>query len=425
MSQSNLLTHLHSAALACAIVAGTGLPGASWTASVALAQDDPVDVARTERYVARLSRLQEARMRMRDQATSLAALNPNLQQDLHGALQTSLIAAGALETTPPVTVAPTVMQSWGIYRGQDGLAFLQPELMLWYTLQDNTLIRYSLLQSLANSQRNAAQTYVTLEANLAALEQIAHSSDENFLQFRQLSDVLGRRSPLELEAAEQFAADWLKADPLHAGAALVRAHALRAMERYDECTELLDTLDNNFPAMQAIHSAVAAQIAFLGGDIAGAKRALDKGLSLARSSGAGEPYLISGWLAMAERDWKQAKNYATRLRALSPNDLETAILEALATAYDRPSRSRDALQILRRARLNSSPDDWHYHEALAIVHSLAGDRQLARREIANAVTVAPSHLRAELEREQQDILAGKTPAIDWQVRLTQQWLPAK
>lgn len=418
MFQHPFLPRLGPAVFACVVVA-------AWLSVRAQAQDDPVDIARTERYAARLAALQEARLKMRDQAASLAALNPNLQQDLQGALRTSLVAAGALQATPPVAVAPTLVQGWSTYRGQAGETYYRPELMLWYTLQDNTLIRNSLLQSLAGSQRNASQTYATLQANRASLEQIASNSDDNFLEFRRLSDFLGRRSLLELEAAEQLTADWLKEDPLHAGAALVRANALRAMERYDESTRLLATLEKNFPAMQAIAAAVAAQIAFVGGDSDGVKRELERATALARTSGAGEPYLVAGWLAMAEQNWRQARTYASRLRALSPDELETAILEGLAVASERPGRSRDALQILRRARLNSSPDDWQYHEALAIVHAMARDQQSARREISAAIAAAPSHVRPELEREQQDILAGKPPTIDWHARLLRQWLPAK
>ena len=237
--------------------------------------------------------------------------------------------------------------------------------------------------------------------------------------------MLGRRSPQELADADLLTADWLTADPLHAGAALVRAHALRSMGRFDECQRLLDQFDNNFPAMQAIRAAISAQIAYLGGDIDEAKRLLNRGIASARDSGAGEPHLIYGWLNIADGKWAQAKLQASRLRAYSPDDVETAILEGLAVAYDRPNRARDALQILRRARLNTSPDDWQYHEALAIVHALARDRQFARREIAQAVAVAPSHVRAELEREQQEIENAKVPTVDWHARLNMQWQSRK
>lgn len=386
---------------------------------------DAVDIARSQRYIDRLVALQNSRTAMRERAATLVGQTPNLQNELQSWLGNSLVAAGMLQSTPAVTPVPTLLQSFRAFPGQSGEIFLQPELLLWYTFQDNTLIREQLMWSLANSQINASQTYVAIESSRAGIEQLVVDADENFLEFRHLSDVLGRRSPTELADADVLTAGWLAGDPLHAGATLVRAHALRSMGRFDECHRLLDQLDSNYPAVQSIHAAVAGQILYLGGNIDEAKRTLDKGIALARESGAGEPHLVYGWLCMVENKWSQAKSHAGRLRALSPGDVETAILEALATVYDRPNRARDALQILRRTRLNTSPDDWQYHEALAIVHAYAHDRQFSKREIAQAIAVAPSHVRAELVREQQEINNGKTPTIDWHARLVMQWQPVK
>ena len=386
---------------------------------------DPIDGARSQRYIDRLVALQELRIAMRERAAALVAQTPDLEQELQNWLSTSLVAAGVLQSTPPVTSTPSLLQTVRAYRGQSGEIILLPELLLWYTFQDNTLVREHLLWSLANSQRNAAQTYVAIESSRAAIEQIAADADENFLEFRHLSDVMGRRSPVELADAEVLAGGWLADDPLHAGASLVRAHALRSLGRFDECRRLLDQLDNNYPAMQSIRAAVVGQIAYLGGNIDEAKRTLDRGIALARDSGAGEAHIIYGWLCIVEHKWAQAKTHASRARALSHDDVETAILDSLATVYDRPNRAREALHILRRAQLNTSPDDWHYHEALAIAHAHARDRQFAKREIAQAIAVAPSHVRDELLREQQEINNGAPPTIDWHARLVSQWRSAK
>ncbi len=67
-----------------------------------------------------------------------------------------------------------------------------------------------------------------------------------------------------------------------------------------------------------------------------------------------------GWLMMAEKRFDKAQSYGAKARQLSADNIESAILEGLATAYEKPARAREALQILRRGQLNASPDDWHY-----------------------------------------------------------------
>lgn len=384
---------------------------------------DAIDAQRSERFSLRLTKLQGARVAMSSRSSALLAQTPELQQELQRWLSSSLVSAEVLSTTPPVLTVPTLLQTFRTYRGQSGDVILRPELLLWYTFQDNTFARQQMLRALSTAQANASQSYAVLQSSRAAIEQVAAQADQNFLDFRHLSDVMGRRSPLELAEAERLAGEWIAGDPLHPGAALVQAHALRSMGRFDECTRLLDRLDDNFPAMQSINAAVSGQIAYIGGDRDQAKRLCDRGIALARDSGASEATLLAGWLLLADRKFSPAKAQASRLRALAPDDVETSILEALAVAYERPSRARDALQTLRSAQLNTSPDDWHYHEALAIVHAIARDHQFAERKIAEALSTAPSHVRAELEREQKEILQGLVPDIDWHARLHMQWHP--
>ncbi|MCC6507980.1 MAG: hypothetical protein IT423_02660 [Pirellulaceae bacterium] len=394
--------------------------GLCWAQAVPAA--DQMDAARAKRYVSRLQSLQEARQRMRDRAASLMAQNPDLEQELLAAMRTQMIAAGVLDATPEVIATPQLLQTFRSYRGQSGEIILVPELLLWYAFQDNTLIRQQIFLTVAGAQRDANQTYATLESSRVALQQLSENADGNFLEFRQLSDVMGRRSLQELTDAEALTARWSQDDPMHAGAALVRAYALRATGRFDECTQVLELLDNNFPAMQSIANTIAAQIALVGGNVADAERLLDKAMAQARQAGTAEAYLVAGWLALSQQKWATAKSHASRARQLNPGNVEVAILEALAITYERSGRAREGLQLLRRAQLNKSPDDWHYHEALAIVHMTAKDFQFAKREIATAVSVAPSHIRAELEREQQEIANGKVPQIDWPARLVMQWV---
>ena len=384
---------------------------------VAQGQPDKVDAERAGRYVKELVDLQQSRDKLRSRAESLLAQNPNLQQEFMSALQTQLVTAGALEATPKFIATPQLVQSYQAYRGHHGEIVLQPQLMLWYALQDNTLIRQQLFLGLINAQRDANISYATLQSTRIALEQVAQHSDENFLKFRRYSDLLGRRSAQELATAESVTSAWLKDDPLHAGASLLQAYALRSTGRNADCTKLLETLDNNFPIMESIANTIKAQIAWLGGSTDEAKRLLDKAMAQSQQSGSSEAATMLGWLMMAEKRWDKAQSYGAKARQLQANNIETAILEGLATAYEKPNRARDALQVLRRGQLFSSPDDWHYHEALAIVHQMARDHQFAKKEIAAAIAIAPAFMRTELEREQTEIQGGNVPQIDWAARL--------
>ena len=86
-----------------------------------------------------------------------------------------------------------------------------------------------------------------------------------------------------------------------------------------------------------------------------------------------------------------------------------------------PRKAKDGLKILRSGQLYSSPEDWHYHEALAIVHAIAGDESFARREIALALLSAPSHIRSDLEEARKAIDSGRLPPMNWNERLVKLW----
>ncbi len=384
------------------------------------AQPDKVDVDRAQRYMERLNELQQSRDQLRSRATALLTQNPNLENEFLGALRTQLVTAGALEATPAFIATPQLLQTFQTFRGQQGEIVLQPRLLLWYALQDNTLIRQQLFLNLAAAERDANVTYATLQSTRVALEQVAQHSDENFLKFRRLSDLMGRRSALEIAASDTTTSRWLMDDPMHAGASLLRAYALRSTSRYDECIQLVETLDNNFPAMESIALTITAQIKLLGGANDEAKRMLDKALALGQQSGSAEAAIMYGWVMMAEKRWDRARDFAAKARKLQSDNVEIAILEGLATAYDKPARAREGLQSLRRGQLNASPDDWHYHEALAIVHQMARDHQFAKKEIAAALAAAPTFIRTEIEREQAEIQAGNVPQVDWAKRLAMQ-----
>ncbi len=210
---------------------------------------DALDAERAKRYMQQLNELQQSRDQLRSRATALLTQNPNLEQEFQRALQAQLVTAGALEATPKFIATPQLLQTFQTYLGRQGEVILQPQLLVWYALQDNTLIRQQLFLSLLNAERDATITYATLQSTRLALEQVAQHADENFLKFRRLSDLMVRRSADELAEAEMATSVWLKEDPLHAGACLLKAYALRAAGRHAECNKLLETLDNNFPIM--------------------------------------------------------------------------------------------------------------------------------------------------------------------------------
>ncbi len=412
-----MATHLTCRYLGSLLIFGLIVLAGGLTPSAAQDQPDKIDVQRAERYVQRLRELQQSRDEIRSRAAALMSQNPALEQEFQNAIRTQLVSAGALEATPKFVATPSILQGYQAYRGNHGELILQPQQLIWYTLQDNTLIRQQLFLSLVNAQRDADVTYTTLLSTKVALEQVAQHADENFLKFRRLSDLMGRRSAVEITAGETATGGWVKDDPLHAGASLLQAYALRSTGRFDECVLLMETLDNNYPLMESIAGTLKAQIAFLKSDVGEAKNLLDKALAQSQNSGSAEAAIMYGWLMMAEKRWDKAVGYATKARQLHSDSIEAAILEGLATAYERPSRARDGLQALRRGQLNASPDDWQYHEALAIVHQMARDRQFAKKEMSQALAVAPAFMRPELEREQAELLAGNVPQIDWSARL--------
>ena len=201
--------------------------------------------------------------------------------------------------------------------------------------------------------------------------------------------------------------------------------SLRTEGRFDECSRVLEKFDSNFGLMKSIHETVSAQIEFVGGDLKKAHERLAPLTRLAPTQAAGEPYLIRGWLFLANGEFEDAKTQAAKLRVIDGKSIEAVIIEGLATAMTSPRKAKDGLKILRAGQLYSSPEDWHYHEALAIVHAIAGDESFARREIALALLAAPSHIRSDLEEERKVIDSGRLPPMNWNERLVKLWRSGK
>ncbi len=100
-------------------------------------QVDKVDLSRAGRYVERLKELQQSRSQIQSRAATLLTQNPDLESEFIGALRTQLITAGALEETPALWPRLTRANVWHLSRPSWRVA-LQPQLLMWYFLQDNT-----------------------------------------------------------------------------------------------------------------------------------------------------------------------------------------------------------------------------------------------------------------------------------------------
>ena len=376
--------------------------------------EDAIDVKRNEDYSARLKSLQAMRVNLRSRAAVLWEQSPYLKEEFTRAFQQVAANAGALQNTPDFSAIPHLMRTYeGTLRDRSESALRFPQYTLWYTCQDNTLLRNQLMIALAGSQSLAADKLAKYQSTLAALQQINAGADANFMEFRHAADLMGRRSPLEIADARSTTEDWMIDDPAHAGAALIHAYALRNSGRFDECNRVLEKFGLNFELMKTLRETVNAQIEFVGGNLNRAQERLAPLTKMSPDQAAGEPYLIRGWLFLADGKFDEALKQAARLRVIDGKSIEAVVIEGLAMAMASPRKAKDGLKILRAGQLYSSPADWHYHEALAIVHSLAGDESFARREIALALQSAPSHIRPDLEEERKIIETGRLPPINW------------
>ena len=244
-------------------------------ASSASAQEDAIDVKRNENYTAHLKSLQETRIKLRARAATLWEQSPYLKEEFSRAFQQVVATAAALQSTPEVSAIPHFMRTYGgTMRDRADYVRQQPQYTLWYAFQDNSALRNQLMISLAGTQSIAADKLAKYQSTVAALQQINADADANFFEFRHAADLMGRRSPLEIASAKAATQSWLIDEPVHAGAALINAYALRTEGRFDECSRVLEKFGSNFGLMKTIHETVNAQIEFVGGDLKKAQERL-------------------------------------------------------------------------------------------------------------------------------------------------------
>lgn len=396
--------------------------GSSFLMQAARAQEDRIESDRRDRYVERLTELQKYRTVLQERATHLATQSPIMQEAVAQAMQRAMIAEGMLAQTREVLKVPNLFfSSGGLMQGRSDFVQRQPALIVWYALEDNTRWRSVLMAELANAQAVASVNIANLQSTMLAMKQIAAEADQNFLDFRKLADFMGRRGRLEIVGAEKFTAEWLKKEPLNAGAGLIQAYALRADGKLTESEALLDKLDDNYPPMQAIHESVAAQNAFLRSNLVDVDKHLDKAIAAAKGLPIAEPYLVAGWIAMAMGEHDKAHKYAHQAKAADSKNLECYLLESLVIAKQTPRKAKEALQLLRTGQQYATKDDWHYHEALALVHAVVGDKNYALRELDTALAAAPTFVRTHLKNQGASIKLGIVPDTDWTKRLRESW----
>ncbi len=264
---------------------------------------------------------QNTRQGLQQRAESLGEHFPLIQQELMASIQEAMASGIALQLTPELQLVEQVGVTWGPRNGHIDNRLVQvPHYFLWYTLQDNTLYRQQLLLQLAAARMRSQQSMTTLYDNRAAIVEIAEQADVNFGEFYRLADLLGRRSLLEHEAARRLSQSWLESDPKHAGAMLIQAYGLRNGGRYDECQRILEQLDRNYPLMEAVRGTVAGQIAWVQDNRSAADKLLEQATAAARKASIAEPFLVRGWIAMADKKWSRAKQDATLAVKLAPNN---------------------------------------------------------------------------------------------------------
>jgi tetratricopeptide (TPR) repeat protein len=386
------------------------------------AQVDPIETKRRDNYVERLEKLQNHRTQLQERATALAAQSPAMQEAVAQAMQRAMVAEGMLaQSQKSLSVSGLFFNSGGLMQGRSSFVEQQPNLIVWYVLEDNTRWRSALVAELANSQAAAAINIANLQSTMISMKQIAAEADKNFLEFRKEADLMGRRGKLEVSGAETFTAQWLLKEPLNAGVALIQAYALRADGKLTESEQLLDKLDDNYPQMQAIHETLAAQNAFIRSNPSDMEKHLDKALGLVKVVRIGEPYLIAGWIHFAQGDLEKAQRFARQLRMVDNSNIESVILESLVMAKHMPRKAKDALELLQSAQQPVTKDDWHYHEALGLVHAAVGNRNNALREVNAALDTAPTFVRPALKKHLVAIQADMVPDVDWSKRLRESW----
>ena len=65
-----------------------------------------------------------------------------------------------------------------------------------------------------------------------------------------------------------------------------------------------------------------------------------KSITTLLAQAAGEPYLIRGWLHIANGEFDDAKSQAAKLRIVDGKNIEAVIIEGLATAMSSTSSPR-------------------------------------------------------------------------------------
>jgi adenylate cyclase len=130
-----------------------------------------------------------------------------------------------------------------------------------------------------------------------------------------------------------------------------------------------------------------AQYRTLCGDLDGALQSSDR--AVARMPNFDEAWFVRGWVQMLRGDPDEAINsleYAMRLCPIVSSVKRGVLGSALRNA----GRYPEAIQTFRRC-LEQHPEFLHAHTSLAVVYSMQGDLESARREVAHTLKVDPTY----------------------------------
>jgi tetratricopeptide (TPR) repeat protein len=410
------------AVIFAAIVAGTLF--CRWEGKIAAQAPQDIDEQRAKRYAKELENLVRAREVFRKQCGAIQARQALLSHQFQSQWLQSILAYENMLNTPQFQATPIlrgIASSTGrmgrmLKAGQD-----QNGDLIWCRLQDNSIAKNMLAQSVLANRNGAMAAVNQFNSNREALLEIARQADRNFTSLRSQADWMGRRSQAEHEIAIEIANKSLLDDPRNAGMALVKASALRSLGEFGDADDLLNDIDDYFFQLQVIHAGMRAQCDFVDDHPDRVKKILAEVVPLAKSYGWVEPLLVRGWVSLAMGDYDAAKRYASEAKGIAPEYLEVGLLLAWAIMEGTPRKSDDALEILRDFGVRSSTDDWYYTEALGHASARMENWNQAKKQFEYALETTPSHFQSTLQGYLADIEARRTPKVDWKMRLVAQW----
>jgi adenylate cyclase len=130
-----------------------------------------------------------------------------------------------------------------------------------------------------------------------------------------------------------------------------------------------------------------AQYRTLSGDLDGALESADR--AVARMPNFDEAWFVRGWVQMLRGESDEAVRSLEHAMRLCPT-VNSIKLGVLGTALRNAGRHQEAIQVFRRC-LEQNPEFLFAHAGMAVVFSMQGDLESARREVARALKSDPTY----------------------------------